>query len=169
MKRLALFTAAALLVLVGCATPTATTDTQVLADATGIVANLTSVVAEINALKPGAVPPNVTADLTAAQALVVTLSATTPAATGATTLQKIDADISGVLNAAAPVAATIDPGAGIIIAAIQALLPSVEAWVNPLITSATGVGTAAAVAPAAPVSATALAAARKTLLIPVVK
>ena len=149
--------------LAGCSTPpTPVTDAQILADAMGVVSGLTAVVAEINAAKPGSVPPNVTAYLADAQTLVTGLSSATPAATGASKLQQIDADISNVLGAVQPVAATVYPAAGVAIEAAEVVLPGIEAWVNPIITQATGVS-----APA-PVSATALANARKVLLIPVV-
>ena len=90
--------------------------------------------AEINAAKPGSVPPNVTAYLADAQTLVTGLSAATPAATGASTLQQIDADISNVLSAVQPVAATVYPAAGVAIEAAEVVLPGIEAWVNPIIT-----------------------------------
>ena len=162
MTRLSM-TIAALALLVGCSTSTATIDTQVLADITGVVSCVSGIVTALNAAKPGTVSATIVNELAAAQSLVTGLSSTTLAPVGASTLQTIDTDISDVLSVVGPIASVAIPGAGNAIAAIQVILPSVEAWVNPLITSATGVSAVAPVSPAA------LAAARKTLLIAVVK
>ena len=139
------------------------TDTQILADASGIVSSLSGVVTAVNSIKPGALPANVATYVADAQQLVTSLTSATPAASGASTLQKIDTDISNILSAVGPIVGGIYPVAGPIIAAVQVVLPGIEAWVNPLITQATGVSATAPASPAA------LAAARKTLFIPVVK
>lgn len=164
-------------VLTACATGTsaATIDTQVLADATGIVNGASTVAAQVNSLKPGAISASVIAGITAAKGLIAGLTASTPAPTGATTLQTVDTDVSDALNALAavlPAAAVafpvLAPAIPIIDGAI-ALLPSVEAWVNPLITSIT-TPTAAAAAPIKPIAAVMTAAqARAALGVPTVK
>ena len=150
-------------VLGGCPAGTTLTDAQVLADAQGIVNGLASVAAQVNAANPGTVPSAASAGLTDATALLATLTASTPAPAGASTLARIDTDISNVLAAISPIVSTVYPIAGPVIAAVQTLLPVVEAWVNPLITSATGVSAIA------PVSPDAAAAARKVLGVVVVK
>ena len=176
MKRLIL---AAVFALAACATPPSTTttttppppnmtlptltDAQVLADATGLVSSLSGVVTAINAAKPGTVSSQVQGYITDAQNLVTNLTAQTPASQGASTLQQIDTDISNVLSAVTPIVSSVYPVAAPIIAAVQVVLPGVEAWVNPLITQATGVSAVA------PVQTAALVAARKRLMIAVVK
>lgn len=161
MTRIALLASAAIL-LFACSTASAT-DAQVLSDAAGLVTGVANVAAQINLAKPGTVSPTILAELTAAQNLVTTISATTPAQTGAGTLVTIDNDIADALNAIAPIAAAVYPAAGPIISAAQVILPIVEAYANPLITKATGVSATA------PVSAADLASARKALGIVVVK
>ena len=132
-----------------------------LANAAGMVAALNGYGLAVN---PDKVPLfYASASLTDAQALLATLTASTPAPTGASTLARIDTDIGNVLAAISPIVSTIYPIAGPVIAAVQTLLPVVEAWVNPLITSATGVSAVA------PVSPDAAAAARKALGIAIVK
>lgn len=163
--------------LAACATGTsaATLDAQILADASGAVNGVSAVATQVNALKPGAISSTVIAGLTAAKGLVASLSASTPAPTGATTLQTVDTDISNALTALAavlPAAAIAFPVLAPAIPAVDAviaLLPTIESYVNPLITSITS-PTVAAAAPIKPIAQVmSVAQARAVLGVPVVK
>jgi hypothetical protein len=166
----ALIPAAALVACDGSSA--ATVDTQIVADASGIVNGLIATANQINAVAPGKIPASITADLLIAQGLVTGIAPTVTAPAAATTLQTVDNYISGALTTIAdvlPVAAAAFPvlAAAIpIVDAVIALLPVVEAWVNPLI----GQLTASAAAPVHPIAATmAPADARKVLGVALVK
>lgn len=146
---------AAMVAACGNGASAATIDTQVLADATGVVNGVSTVATQVNQLSPGKVSASVIAGLTAAKGLVSSLVASTPALAGATTLQTVDNYISAALTALAavlPAAAAAFPVLAPAIAVVDgaiALLPGIEAWVNPLITQTTAVAAAAPVPPIA--------------------
>jgi hypothetical protein len=153
----------------------ATTDAQVLADATGIVNSLLSEVPLLAATAPAVVTPalagQVIGYLTSARTLVLALSSATPAAAGASTLAQVEGFINQALaglTAITPaVAAAYPPLAAAlpIIAAVNALLPVIEAFVNTYVPAASAVHMAKASAAGGmdPVVA------RKVLGIPTVK
>lgn len=159
-------------VLAACGANAATLDAQILADASGAVNGASAVATQVNSLKPGAVSAAVLAGLATAKTLIASLSASTPLAAGATTLQTIDTYINDALTALSAVLPAAAGAFPVLAAAIPvvdaaiALLPTIEAYVNPLITSAT----AAATAPLMPIAAVmTVAQARATLGIPQVK
>jgi hypothetical protein len=164
---------AAMVAACGNGATAATIDTQVLADATGIVNGVSTVAAQVNQLSPGKISASVIAGLAAAKGLVSSLAASTPALAGATTLQTVDNYISAGLTAlaavlpAAAVAFPILDGAIPIIDGAIALLPGIEAWVNPLITQVTAVSAAAPIHPIA--KAMSLTQARQALGVATVK
>jgi len=173
-RRHLLFTTALIapLAMTACGANAATTDAQVLADASGITNGVLTAVTQVNSFKPGAVSASIVTGLQAAQGFVASLSTATPAPTGATTLQKVDTFINNGVTALASVLPALSilfaPLAGVIpvVDGAIALLPSVEAWVNPLITS---VGATPVVIPAPIKVAYTVAAARAKLGVPVVK
>lgn len=132
-------------------------DAQILADASGVVSSLSAVASQVNTLAPGKVPASVTNGLSVAQGLVASLSTATPIPTGASTLQTVD----GYINAALQAFATVLPAAAlafpVLVPAIPivdgaiALLPVIEAYVNPLIQQLTPSAPAAASAPLHPI------------------
>jgi hypothetical protein len=131
-------------------------DTTILADANGALNAASAVVNQVNTLKSGSISADVVNGLSTAEALITNLSGSIPAAQGATTLETIDNYISDGLNALAAVLPTasvafpaLAPAIPIVDAAI-ALLPTIENYVNPLITSIT-TPTVAAVAPMNPI------------------
>jgi hypothetical protein len=149
--RRAAFPLAASAVLAACTPSTPTTpgtlDPQVLADAMGIVNGLATALPQIMAADPKllTVPTYTTImqSLHDAQTLLANLSASTPAAAGATTLITVETDINDALNAVAPVlpsAATTYPGLQpfvIIFDSAIALLPIIENFINTAIPTAT--------------------------------
>ena len=163
-----------------CTPAQATTDAQVLADASGAVASLNAVVQQFSAIDPKCLDPNTLAGiqngLKIAQGLIANLSTATPAPTGASTLAQVDTYLNDGLTAIAsvlPVASAAFPALAVavpIVDAIIALLPGIEAWVNPILASTQAAPVAAARAPLAPIKAVVLVAdARKALGIPKMK
>ena len=139
--------AAAMLLFASCSSTSTTTPAQVLGDAQGLLASVSATVTEIAAVDPKAFPPgqvaSIQASLTAAQQSLATLATTTAAATSASTLAQIDTAINGalsVISAVLPPASVAYPplaGAIPIVDAAIALLPTIEAFVNPLLTNLT--------------------------------
>ena len=163
--------------LVACTAAQQTTDAQVLADASGAVASLNAVVQQFSAIDPKGLSPTTLAGIQSglkiAQGLIASLSTATPAATGASTLAQVDTYLNTGLTAIAsvlPVASAAFPALMVavpIVDAIIALLPGIENWVNPLLTSAAP--KAAAALPLRASVAVSPAQARKVLGIPAMK
>ena len=146
---------AALLLLTACLnTPPGTTTTlipaQVTTDLQGGLTALSTIESLILATNPKAISAadqaTINTVLANAQSGLATLSATTSAASGASTLATID----GYLNAGVGILANVAdnvPGLSNFapeINAVDALLPTVEAFVNPLLTAAPATVTASA-------------------------
>lgn len=121
-------------------TSTANIDAQALADAQGLLNVTKAMVAAIVQNDPAAFSAaqqaQITASENAAAAAIASLSTSTMAIPGATTLQTVDNDLNGVLQAvgaALPAAAIAFPAIAPFIPeydAAVALLPVVENWVN---------------------------------------
>jgi hypothetical protein len=139
----------ALSLLSGCGANAATIDAQALADAQGLVSTTQAIEAALGQYAPNAIPatdePKIASLEAAAVAALQKLAATTPAPTGASTLQVIDTDINtvlGVIGAALPGAAAAFPPLLPFIPmydAAVALLPAIETYVNSVISPATPV------------------------------
>lgn len=150
-RRSALLGASAILpvlALAACGTSTGTLlDPQVLADAQGIVAAADALVKGVMTSAPTALTADTAKAISdaevAALAVISNLTASTTAAVGATTLQKVDGYINTILSAVGPAitaaSATVPALASItpIYDAAVALLPLVEAWVNSIVTVVT--------------------------------
>jgi hypothetical protein len=152
--------AAAMLLFASCSSTSTTTPAQVLGDAQGLLASVSATLTEIATVDPKAFQPGqvaaIQASLTAASQSLATLATTTAAATSATTLVQIDTAINGalsVISAILPPASVVYPPLAAAIPVVDAaiaLLPTIEAFVNPLISNAT----ASAAAPVHPIIAT---------------
>lgn len=165
------------------ATSTANIDAQALADAQGLLNTTKLMVAAVIQNDPAAFSAaqqaQITASENAASAAIASLSATTLAIPGATTLQTVDTDLNGVLQAvgaALPAASIAFPEIAPFVPeydAAIALLPVIENWVNTTIQNTqvtTPVVASAAVAPLNPIKSTYTAdQARNLLGIPTVK
>lgn len=165
------------------ATSTANIDAQALADAQGLLSTTKLMVAAVIQNDPAAFSAaqqaQITASENAASAAIASLSATTLAIPGATTLQTVDTDLNGVLQAvgaALPAASIAFPEIAPFVPeydAAIALLPVIENWVNTTIQNTqvtTPVVASAAVAPLNPIKSTYTAdQARNLLGIPTVK
>lgn len=147
-----------------CSTTTAVViDSQVLADANGIIGAIPKILAGIQEFDPNLIPVGssaaneiTTAETVAAQA-VANLSNDTPAQAAATTLSVVETDVTTclqVLGAVLPAAAVafpaLAPYVGFYDAAV-ALLPGVEAWVSATLTTLTPQTTSSATKPPAPI------------------
>ncbi len=163
--------------LAACPAGSTTTDAQVLADASGAVSSLNAVVAQFAAIDPKGLDATTLTEiqngLKIAQGLIASLSTATPAASGASTLAQVDSYLNAGLTAIAsvlPVASAAFPALMVavpIVDAIIALLPGIENWVNPLLTSAAP--KAAAALPLRASVAVSPAQARKALGIPTMR
>ena len=146
MNRRTLLTATALLPIAGCAqfqslfgtlTPAA-----VEADLGTIVAGLNGMFPKLLAQYPSAIPATLAAqiqnDLSLAAAADATLTANTPATTGATTAQKIEGYINAVFGvfAGPPVNGLIPAPFNMVLAGVDVLLPGIEAFVNSVLAPA---------------------------------
>jgi hypothetical protein len=129
-----------------CGANAAAIDAQALADAQGLASTSQALIAAVNQYAPGSIPPATQAQITTLEATIIasikSLSASTPAPAGATTLQTIDADLNTILGAigtglttAAPLFPVLLPFVPMYDAAV-ALLPAVEAYVNSVISPA---------------------------------
>ena len=117
-----------------------TVDPVILADAQSAVLEVKTIVTLIEQDDPTAVSAttgaNIDTSLAAAQALIAGLSTATPAASGATTLQKVLDDVNLILNAVQPVLAVVavaDPSLAPAVTAydlVLPLLPGLEAWIT---------------------------------------
>jgi hypothetical protein len=132
-------------VLAGCNFTTASVlNTQVLASAKAAVSETGTIVSILHTAMPNVlVLDQITVAQQVAASLLDTLTTTTPAAAGATTLQKVEAAINTILDLSRPVlqaAATTDPVLAPAIVAydvIVPLVPAIEAWINQTLVPAT--------------------------------
>jgi hypothetical protein len=137
----------ALLLLARCGGQNANLDAQILADAQGLESATTSLETLLTQYAPNALTADQKTQIATLEAAIVSglnsLTTTTPAPAGATTLQVIDSDINqvlaaigGVLPGAAATFPALAPAVPIYDAAV-AILPVIEAYVNSLIPAAT--------------------------------
>ena len=94
----------AIAILSACgATSAATVDAQIVADVQGLSTTTASLLAAMNQYAPNAIPMDVQAQIKASEAAALaaaqSLSATTPVASGATTLQTVTGYLNLVLGA----------------------------------------------------------------------
>jgi hypothetical protein len=140
MKRL-LPPALALAMLFGCAS-SAVTPSQVAADLTGLVATLQQMEPIVVAADPGAFTAAqkeaMANDLANAQKVLAQLSAGMPAAAGASLANEIDGYLNDAVNTIAAIAPLVPVLSSWVptIDAIDAVLPTVEAFVNSNLPSA---------------------------------
>jgi hypothetical protein len=162
--------------LVSCSSTTPTvTPAQVAADLTGIVTTLQNIEPLIVAADPAALTAaqqkTLTDDLAYAKAGLATLTAGLPATAGASAASRIDGYVNDVLNTLVFVSSTV-PGLqpyAAPIAAIDAVLPEVEAFVNQYLpTSVTNTGARKVAARMAARSAMTPDQGRRELAIPIV-
>jgi len=139
IRRRAFMLIAATLAACGAKTPT---PAQVVADLTGIVGTLKLDFPLIVKLAPKALTADqqteIGDDITKSKEALVNIVAGMPADAGAPIAQQIDMWINDVMNTLVPLAAMI-PGAqayAVALAAIDAILPDVESFVNQYIPSA---------------------------------
>ena len=143
--------AATMLALTRCGAQNATVDAQALADAKGLQAATANLENALVQYAPTALNDDQKAKIATLEAAVVaglqSLTTSTPAAAGATTLQTIDSDLNQVLAA---IGAAL-PGAALAIPALApfvpifdaavAVLPVIEAYVNSVIPAAAAAAT----------------------------
>lgn len=167
--------------LTACATNSALISAQALADAQGLVGVAQAIAAAIVQNDPMALSIPIQAQITAAEnaatAAIASLTSSTAAIPGATTLQVIDSDLNTILaavGAALPAAAVAFPVIAPFVPeydAAVALLPAIETWVNGVLASATVTPPKASALAPLPAIKTAytVAQARALLNVPVLK
>ena len=147
MNRRTLLTATALLPIAGCAQLQSllgpVTPAAVIADLGSIVTGMSAMFPKLLAAAPSLIPAPLAAqiqgDLSLAQQADATLTANVPAATGATTAQKIEGYINAVFAVLAgpPINGLIPAPFNLVLTGVDVLLPGIEAFFNQYLTAPT--------------------------------